>query len=40
MCITDAPESQHVGFDFLVDGEFLRVSLQEHIETKGISTVC
>ncbi|KAK2149806.1 hypothetical protein LSH36_436g06051 [Paralvinella palmiformis] len=38
MYVPEASESQHVAFDFLVDGEFLRNSLQLHMESKGIST--
>lgn len=31
-------EYKEVGFDFLINGEFLRVSLGEHLEEKGVST--
>ena len=36
---SDGSEGQKVAFDFLVDGEFLQVSLQEHMDLHSISTV-
>ncbi len=35
--ITDGNEK--VDFDFLVDGEFMRLALAAHMESKHISTV-
>lgn len=36
----DKTEQEHkqVDFDFLINGEFLRLSLGEHLEEKGVST--
>jgi len=36
--VTDG-EKKNVNFDFLVENEFLRVSVEEHLLAKGISTV-
>lgn len=37
--ISDASEFEHVSFDFLVYGHFLRTSLEEHVNENNISTV-
>ena len=35
----DQVDTKDVAFDFLIDGEFLRLTLDRHLENKGISTV-
>ena len=38
-CSVSEEDGKTIEFDFLIDGEFLRTSLQDHMQQREISTV-